>query len=174
MRLTVIALVAGIMAGPAFAQEHQHDAPTCAAMDVALPAGLGDWNGGAAITTAPSPEHAGHVRLTLGKGYEAALKKKADIAFAVAPEKPGGSVSYSGLFGFTVEIAGDYMVALGAAAWIDVLENGKALEPVSFGHGPKCTTIRKRVVFGLKPGMHVLQVAGIGADTLGVMVVKAP
>jgi hypothetical protein len=30
------------------------------------------------------------------------------------------------------------------------------------------------VVFGLKPGVHVLQVAGNGADTLKLMVAKAP
>jgi hypothetical protein len=130
--------------------------------------------GKAAIGTAPSPEHAVHAPLALGKGYEASLAKKADVTFIVEPEKPGGSVSYSGLFSFTVETAGDYTVALGSAAWIDVLEDGKALEPSSFGHGPACTTIRKMVVFAMKPGLHVLQVAGNGADTLKLMVAKAP
>ena len=82
-------------------------------------------------------------------------------------------MSYSGLFSFTVETADDYMVALGSAAWTDVLEDGKALEPSKFGHGPECTTIRKMVTFAMKPGLHVLQVAGNGADTLKVMVAKA-
>ncbi len=171
MRLILLAVVAGLMAAPAFAQEH--DAPACLATDAVLSAALSDWNGKAAIGTAPSPEHAVHAPLSLGKGYEARLAKKAEVTFAVEPEKPGGSVSYSGLFSFTVETAGDYTVALGAAAWIDVLEDGKALEPSKFGHGPECTTIRKMVVFAMKPGLHVLQVAGNGADTLKLMVVKA-
>ena len=78
-----------------------------------------------------------------------------------------------GKFNFTIPEAGNYAVALGAAAWIDVLEDGKALEPASFGHGPECTTMRKKVVFALKPGLHVLQVAGNGAETLKLMVAKA-
>lgn len=172
MRLSLIAFAATLMAGPALAQEHTHDTPACA-MQGPLPAGMGDWGGAAAVGTAPSPEHAAHVPLTLGKGYEAQLAKKAEVTFSVAPEKPGGSVSYSGLFSFTVPQAGNYAVALGAAAWIDVLEDGKALEPLKFGHGPECTTIRKMVTFAMKPGLHVLQVAGNGADRLKLMVAKA-
>lgn len=171
MRLVLIALVAALTASPAQAQEH--GAPACTAMDVALPGGMADWNGGAAITTAPSPEYAAHVPLALGKGYAALLAKKGEVTFSVEPEKPGGSVSYSGLFSFTIPEAGNYAVALGTAAWIDVLEDGKALEPASFGHGPECTTMRKKVVFALKPGLHVLQVAGNGAETLKLMVAKA-
>ena len=173
MRLIMLAAAAALMAAPALAQAHQHDAAACAAVDAAMPAGFGDWTGKAAIGTAPSPELAVHAPLALGKGYEASLAKKAEVVFSVEPQKPGGSMSYSGLFAFTVETAGNYTVALGAAAWIDVLEDGKALEPSKFGHGAECTTIRKMVVFGLKPGVHVLQVAGNGADTLRVMVAKA-
>lgn len=75
---------------------------------------------------------------------------------------------------FTIPEAGNYSVALGSAAWIDVLEDGKALEPASFGHGPECTSIRKKVIFALKPGSHVLQVAGNGAETLKLMAAKEP
>lgn len=172
MRLALAALVM-MCAAPAVAQEHDHDAPACATQ-APLPAGMGDWGGTAAIGTAPSPEHAAHVSLTLGKGYEARLAKKAKVTFSVEPEKPGGSVSYSGLFSFTIPEAGNYTVGLGTAAWIDVLEDGKALEPSTFGHGPQCTSIRKMVTFAMKPGLHVLQVAGNGAETLKLMVAKAP
>ena len=65
MRLALIALVAALTASPVLAQEH--GASACTAMDVALPAGMADWNGGAAITTAPSPEHAAHVPLALAR-----------------------------------------------------------------------------------------------------------
>lgn len=174
MRLALVVTAALALAAPAMAQKSEQSAPACAAMDAALPATMADWNGGAAIATAPSPEHAQHVSLALGKGYAAKLAKKADVTFSVEPEKPGGSVSFSGLFSFTVPSAGDYTVALATPAWIDVLEDGKALEPLKFGHGPECTTIRKMVTFAMKPGLHVLQVAGNGADTLKLMVAKAP
>jgi hypothetical protein len=173
-RLMLIAVtVLTACALPASAQETRHPTEICTAMDAALPAGFGAWNGKAAIGTAPSPEHAVHAPLVLGKGYEAQLAKKAEVTFSVEPEKPGGSASYSGLFSFTAEIAGNYTVALGSAAWIDVLEDGKTLAPSKFDHEPECTTIRKMLVFGLKPGVHVLQVAGNGADKLRVMVAKA-
>ena len=69
MRLIFVALASALLAAPAFAQDHARDAPACAAMDAALPAGLGDWTGKADIGTAPSPEHAAHASLALGKGY---------------------------------------------------------------------------------------------------------
>lgn len=169
--ILMAAFALSVCATPAVAQQTDHPAESCAAQ-APLPAGFGDWNGKASIGTAPLPEQTVHARLALGKGYEAKLAKKADVVFVVEPEMPGGSVSYSGLFSFTVETASDYTVALGAAAWIDVLEDGKALEPLKFGHGPACTTIRKMVTYPMNPGVHVLQVAGNGADKLKLMVAK--
>ncbi len=141
-------------------------------MNASLPAELADWNGKAAVTTGADAAAAAPIRL--GKGYEARLGRKADVAFMVEPGKPGGSVSYSGVFAFDAPGPGAYAVALGSAAWIDVVEDGKALEPVSFGHGPQCTTIRKIVVYRLKAGRHVLQIAGNGAETTKLLVAKQP
>jgi hypothetical protein len=172
----VLGLTMGLVA-PAFAQKGEmpaKPAASCAAMDAALPAPLADWNGKAAISTAPSAEHLMHVALTLGKGYEANLLNTPKVAFPVQPEKPGGSVAFAGLFSFTVPEAGNYAVALGAAAWIDVLEDGKAVAPASFGHGPECTSIRKIVVFPLKAGVHTLQVSANADAKLKLMVAKNP
>lgn len=169
MRLVLAALA--IAASPAaFAQEHS--APDCAAVDAALPAELADWNGGAAVATGARADEA--IALQLGKGYAAGLARRDSVTFAVEPEKPGGSVSYSGVFVFDAPEAGNYAVALSSSAWIDVLEDGKALEPVSFGHGPECTTIRKKVVYALTAGRHVLQIAGNGAETARLLVAKQP
>jgi hypothetical protein len=174
MRLFCIALAAVVLAAPALAQQHDHAAPACTAMDAALPAGLEDWNGGAVLPTLRNAKDASDLRLTPGKGYLASLAPTSSVVMAVAPEKPGGSVSYSGLFHFNIETAGNYAVALSTAAWIDVVEDGKAVEPLSFGHGPACTTIRKMVVYPLKAGQHVLQIAGNGAETAKLMVAKQP
>lgn len=172
MRLTLAAL-AFAAAPAAWAQEHDHGKAPCELLDVAaLPANIADWNGGAAIATGAAPDSA--ATLQLGKGYAATLKQKAHVAFAVEPEKPGGSVSYSGIFAFDVIEAGNYAVALGTAAWIDVVEDGKALEPLSFGHGPVCTTIRKMVVYSLTPGRRLLQIAGNGGESAQLLVTKQP
>lgn len=170
MRLINLLLSLALLAPSATAQQ----APRCTTIDASLPGEIADWNGGAVTATATGPEDLSLATLALGKGYAAGLKKKADVTFAVEPEKPGGSVSYSGLFAFTVLEAGNYAVALSTPAWIEVIENGKALEPVSFGHGPACTTIRKMVVYALKAGDHTLQVAGNGADTVKLAVAKQP
>lgn len=164
------------LGSPAFAQQPTMPAKpeaACTTTDTALPAGLANWNGKAAMSTAPGVDHLPHAKLTLGKGYEASLLNTPKVAMPVQPEKPGGSVAYAGLFAFTVETEGAYTVALGTAAWIDVLEDGKSVEPTKFGHGPECTSIRKMVVFPLKPGTHVLQVSGNAAATLKLMVAKA-
>jgi hypothetical protein len=174
MRLFWTALAAVMLAAPAVAQQHDHAAPSCTAMDATLPAGLEDWNGGHALKTISRGAELGDITLTLGKGYAAGLARTASIVMTVEPEKPGGSVSWSGLFAFNAPEAGKYSVALGSAAWVDVVEDGKALEPLSFGHGPACTTIRKIVVYDLKPGSHQLQVAGNGADTIKLLVAKQP
>ena len=173
MRLALIAIVAALAAAPALAQEGAKPAaPACAAMDASLPADLKDWNGKAAIGSAPGAEHLGHAALTLGKGYEAGLLNTPKISYPVQPEKPGGSVAHGGLFEFTVETAGSYTVALSSAAWIDVIENGKAIKPASFGHGPECTSIRKMVVFPLQPGKHTLQISANADPKMKILVAK--
>ena len=174
MRLISAVLAAAFLTSPAWAQQHDQSAPSCAAMDATLPAGLEDWNGGSVLPTLRNATDVSDLKLTLGKGYVASLGRTTSIVMAVEPEKPGGSVSYSGVFHFNIETTGYYAVALSSAAWIDVVEDGKAVEPLSFGHGPECTTIRKMVIYSLKAGQHVLQIAGNGAATTKLMVAKQP
>ena len=175
MRGAIVLGLAIALAGPACAQQQPAaPVPACAAMDAVLPAGFTDWNGRAALATATGEADLAKAGIMLGKGYEASMLNTPKVAFSVQPEKPGGSVAFAGLFTFTVETEGAYTVALSTPAWIDVLEDGKSLAPTSFGHGPECTSIRKMVVFPLKPGAHVLQVSGNGAPSMKLMVAKKP
>lgn len=175
MRAIVILGLAIALASSACAQQSAIPAaPACATMDAALPAGFADWNGKAALTTATGEADIAKPGIALGKGYEASLLNTPKVAFSVQPEKPGGSVAFAGLFTFTVETAGAYTVALSTPAWIDVLEDGKAVSPTSFGHGPECTSVRKMVVFALKPGKHVLQVSGNADPKMKLLVAKKP
>jgi hypothetical protein len=175
MRLAVLA-IASLLPLPAFAQQGAAPAakPACAAMDAALPKELADWNGKASLASATGAADLAKSAVALGKGYEASLLNTPKISYPVQPEKPGGSVSHGGLFAFTVETAGAYTVALQSAAWIDVIENGKAATPTSFGHGPECTSIRKMVIFSLQPGSHVLQVSANAEPKMKLMVAKKP
>jgi hypothetical protein len=173
MRLIVLAAL--LITAPAYAQQSSPaEVPprACYVMDTELPPGLADWKGSAAIASATGTADAGKASLELGKGYEAGLLNTPRIAFPVQPEKPGGTVAHAGLFEFTVPAAGNYTVALSTAAWIDVIESGKAVAPTSFGHGPECTSIRKMVVFPLQAGKHTLQVSGDAQPAMRIMVAK--
>lgn len=175
MRGAIVLGLAIALAAPACAQQQPAaPAPACSTMDAALPAGFADWNGKAALTTVTKADDLAKADIKLGTGYEATLGKTTSIFMPVQPEKPGGSVSHAGLFSFTVETEGAYTVALSTPAWIDVLEDGKAVSPTSFGHGPECTSVRKMVVFALKPGKHALQVSGNAQPTMKLMVAKKP
>ena len=173
MRRLIAVGLSLMLSAPVWAQTPTTPAaPTCAAMDAAFPAGFTDWNGKTPLATASSADRLPQATLILGKGYEVKLLNTPKVAMPIQPEKPGGSVAHAGLFSFTVETEGAYVVALATPAWIDVLEDGKSLEPTTFGHGPECTSIRKMVVFQLKPGAHALQVSGNADAKLKLMVAK--
>lgn len=151
------------------ATAHAHDA--CPAV-LPPPAELSGW-------ASPRPLDAGRTAaratvMPLGVAVAARLPSTRDVRYVVRPEKPGGSVSHGGLFAFVVTTPGRYRVALGSAAWIDVLADGRAATSVAHGHGPDCTGIRKMVDFDLAAGRYVLQVAGNGGADLPLMVAKLP
>lgn len=139
---------------------------------VAPPAELSGW-------ASPRPLDAGRTAtraamLTPGVAVVARLPSTRDVRYVARPEKPGGSVSYGGVFAFTVTTPGRYRIALGSGAWIDVLAQGKPAVSVAHGHGPACTGIRKMVDFDLGVGRYLLQVAGNGTADLPLLVTKLP
>lgn len=136
------------------------------------PAEMSGWASPRPLDAGRTAERA--TMLTPGGAVSARLSSTRDVRYAVRPEKPGGSVSYGGVFSFTVVTPGRYRVALGSGAWIDVLAYGKPATSVAHGHGPACTGIRKMVDFDLTAGRYVLQVAGNGTADLPLMVAKLP
>ncbi|WCT73977.1 homogentisate 1,2-dioxygenase [Sphingomonas naphthae] len=173
MRIFTCLMLAGLAAAPIAATAQgmaDHPAPQCAATPAPLPPELSGWATRSAITAATTPAGLKAATLTLGKGADATLGQTSGVTYVVRPEKPGGSVSYGGLFAFTVAKAGTYRVALGSGAWIDVLKGKTASVSTAHGHGPDCTGVRKMVDFALTPGKYVLQVAANGSATLPLMV----
>ncbi|MEO5597087.1 MAG: homogentisate 1,2-dioxygenase [Novosphingobium sp.] len=152
------------------AQETGH---SCAAA-ATLPAELAGWPSQRPIMAASGVSDLRSATLQIGSATDATLKPTADIRYVTRPEEPGGSVSYGGLFNFTVSRAGTYQVALGSGAWIDVLKGKTALTSTAHGHGPDCSGIRKMVSFELTPGRYTLQVAANGEPTLALMIAQLP
>ncbi len=144
----------------------------CPATPPALPAELSGWNQRKALPASADARSA--TRLEPGRAVDGGLRPTPQVRFALRPEKPGGSVSFGGIYALTVKQAGNYRVALGSAAWIDVLKDGAAVMSIAHGHGPDCSGIRKMVDFTLEPGEYVLQISANPEAKLPLLVTRLP
>jgi hypothetical protein len=171
-RFHIVLAAAALLAGPALAQPMAAK-PACAAVsDAGLPASLAGWTGRSSLAAATTAAGVGQAELPIGKGVDGQLRKTGEVTFPVLPQKPGGSVSYGGLYEIRVAEAGDYQVSLGTGAWIEVVDGQTLMESTAHAPGPACSTLRKTVVFPLKPGRYVLEITGNGEPTLPVMVTR--
>lgn len=157
------------MAGQTAAMDHA--APACTG-PTTLPPVLQSWRTPKAATGGTTAKDA--PLLVRGQAVTMALSQTPQVRYALRPEKPGGSVSFGGLAGFTVKQAGTWRVALGSGAWVDVVRNGKAATSVAHGHGSECSGVRKMVDYQLTPGTYTLQVAGSGEKTITLLVTPLP
>lgn len=110
--------------------------------------------------------------LAVGQAARLALLPAADLRYPLPPEKPAAPGTFGGFVQVTIDRPGTYRVALGSAAWIDLVADGKALASIAHGHGPDCSGIRKIVDFTLQPGRHVLQLSGNAEAQATIMVVR--
>lgn len=175
MREALVAALIGIaLVLPLSDANAQEAGKSCAASPTSLPPELAGWSSRQPTAAVGKAGDLGAATLNIGTGVDATLKSTGAVQYVVRPEKPGGSVSYGGLFNFTVPRTGTYRVALGSGAWIDVLKGKTALPSTAHGHGPDCSGIRKMVDFPLTPGRYTLQVAANGEPTLPIMIVQLP
>jgi len=112
--------------------------------------------------------------LMVGTAGRIELNPTPQVKYNLRPEKPGGSVSYGGLVMLNITQGGTYRLALGSAAWLDVIGKDGPLRSAAHGHGPDCTGIRKVVEFALTPGRYTMQIAGNGAPEVIVMGLSNP
>jgi len=114
-----------------------------------------------------------------GKAVRLALGPQADAKLPSPPERlPKEPASIANRFAGFVRIdkipaAGTYTVALSAAAWLDAVQDGKALKPAAFSGATDCEGIRKVVKFDLQNGPLLLQVSSVTANEI-VMTVLPP
>lgn len=165
-----------LLPGTAMAQVDRAEAiaTDCSTVRADLPAELEGWSTASPLEAATGPAKLAKARLTVGSAVTAELARTSGVTYEVRPEKPGGSVSYGGLFGFEVKQEGTYRIALGSGAWIDVLKGKKAIASSAHGHGPDCSGIRKMVDFPLKSGRYTLQIAANGQPQLPLLITRLP
>ena len=145
-------------------------AAPCPATAAPLPAELAGWSPMALVSATPK----GDQRLTIGQGATAALRPSPLVKLAAPASHPPTPDTTSGVFAFTVAAPGRYRVALGAGAWIDVVQGGKALPSVAHAHGPACSPVHKMVDYDLRPGSYRLQVVGNTAPIINLMIARLP
>ncbi|GFE74988.1 hypothetical protein [Novosphingobium sp. TCA1] len=153
---------------------------SCPSDPVDLPPELAAWNARKPLLAARDTRSLSGAKLDVGKAVAGGLRPTAELRYPQRPEKPGSSSSFGGLYTFTVAEAGSYRVALGAAAWVDVVKagatvgKGSVMTSTAHGHGPDCSGIRKMVDFTLKPGTYLLQISGNAVDRLPLLVTRLP
>lgn len=157
-------LILSSLPGTSFAEVAPAPVPVCSAINVSLPDDLAAWRGPAkeAIST-----------VGIGEKATISLRPVENVSYEFPPEKPGKVGTFGGAAAFDVSTAGTYRIALGAAAWIDVVAVGKTVASITHGHGPECSSIRKIVAFPLKPGRHILQFSGSQNKEIAVLVIPA-
>ncbi len=165
--LAIALLLAAAQANPATAQ-----AP-CAAPGL-LPPELAGWATPRALVAATAAGELDTATLSVGNAIEATLAPTPHVAYPVQPGHAGAATTHGGLFAFTATEAGSYRVALGAAAWIDLVAEGKSVTSTAHAHGPECTVVRKLVDFPLKPGRYILQVSDAADPALTLMIARLP
>ena len=171
VRAGLASLAALVSVTGAQAQENRPQ-PACSAEMTALPAELAAWPDRKVSAAADEASNLSGAQIESGRAIDAQLRPMPAVRYVLQPEKPGGPDSFGGLFALRIDEAGTYRVALGAAAWIDLIGDGSAVASTAHGHGPACSGIRKVVDFVLSPGSYVLQVSASAANSLPLLVTR--
>ena len=136
-----------------------------------LPAGFAAWR--APIMLPAGRDPAGAPSLPPGKAARVTLLPVARLRFAAPPEHAPAAGSRGALIALEVTKPGGYTVALGTAAWIDLVRDGKPIASTGHQHGPACSGIRKLVRFDLTPGRYLIQLSGAKISEVVLQVAPA-
>lgn len=152
------------------------EAENCATPESGLTGTLTAWSGEKA--KAVTAHNAGDVNRTVievGKRTSLTMAARGGVQFVLPPEQKDmpAQYVYSAMASFRVPEAGTYSVVLSEGMWIDIVQNGALAKSTTFGRGPACTTIGKKVEFPLPAGDAVLQLFGAPYATVDVLIVKA-
>lgn len=104
------------------------------------------------------------------KAVKLALEPMSAVTFPVAPTgrlKSQGD-AFGGIINFDSPSSapGSYQVSLEAAAWVDVIQDGKALKPTAHSGKSDCDGVRKSVRFNLDPGPFTVEISNVKKDAI--------
>lgn len=109
------------------------------------------------------------------KAISLSLEPMSAVSFPVAPTgrmKPegyGGVVTFDDLG----SAPGSYQVTLQFKAWVDVVQNGKALKSTAHSGKSDCDGVRKTIRFDLDTGPFTVEVSNVKTDAIKFAIRKA-
>jgi hypothetical protein len=172
MRPILAALLLSLPLSVAAAQNpaDQTTEASCANVRVALPAEFAGWSDQTPVSAGVKPGDG--ATIAVGKAANISLHPAKHLALSPTPEKTAAVDSNGGTLAVSIATAGTYRLALGGVAWVDLVQDGKAVVSTAHDHGPKCTGLRKMVDFKLTPGTYAIQLSGSATPSLALMLVK--
>ncbi|MGJ5208478.1 hypothetical protein [Bradyrhizobium sp. HKCCYLR20261] len=106
-------------------------------------------------------------------GMALTLHPLADARLPSPPERAPKDGTFAGVIRIASVKTGVYTVSLSAAAWIDVVQDGKVLKPIAFSGATNCDGIRKIVKYELGAQPFVLQISGAPEAAASVAILPA-
>ena len=104
------------------------------------------------------------------QAFTLALVPAKEVAYAVPPAKKKHD-GFAGLVAFAApEKPGIYQVTLSGEGWIDLVQNGAALDSTDHSGVKNCPVLRKSVRFDVGGAPLALQISGAQADTIKVAI----
>ncbi|MGE0024888.1 MAG: hypothetical protein AB7S70_14800 [Hyphomicrobium sp.] len=107
------------------------------------------------------------------KAIEIGLEPVSKVTFPAPPTstpKPDDAQTFGGVVTIAGIPAGHYQVTIGAHGWIDIVQNGAALEATGHTGAKDCDVLGKSVRFEIADGPFTIQVSGVRKEQIRVAI----
>ncbi|CCV07858.1 conserved exported hypothetical protein [Mesorhizobium metallidurans STM 2683] len=108
--------------------------------------------------------------LSVGEAADVALAPVDTISFTVPPERAPRAGTFGATASVIVPPEGDLQISLSGEAWIDVIQDDRAMKSVGYSGVKTCPGIRKSVRFKLAAGPATIQFSGAKEQGIKVAV----
>jgi hypothetical protein len=106
----------------------------------------------------------------VGAAADLALVPADKAGFTLPPERAPAGGTFGAVASVEVPAGGAIQISLSGEAWIDVIQDGKAIKSAGYSGVKTCPGIRKSVRFKLAAGPAIVQFSGAKKAELKVAV----
>lgn len=127
----------------------------------------------AALTSPDRPKLASGAELS-SPAVALVLLPPAAAQLPTPPERAPKDGTFAGFAALkTSPKPGTYTISLSAAAWVDVVQNGKVLKPRAFSGATDCDGIRKTIKYEFAASPLVIQISGAAEPGINLAVLPS-